>query len=493
MADDLPLKISEALIALADDAPLREGAVLLLNTLGYASNRTADAGNVQEFSARFRPEKPLSDKQRALFDDWRRVEIVFQVTGDEIEFSPDQPGLFDGPGFDHGRAKSFLFLAVELRPGTYSRALLAEMTRTVNRLFRMPIIIVFRYGSVVTLAAVHRRASRRDDDRDVLEKVTLVKDIRLKNPHRAHIQILADLALKDLIQAGVRSFDDLHLKWEQVLDLEALNKRFYQELFGWFERAVEESRFPDDDAGDGCAQRHVIRLITRLLFIWFLKEKDLVPENLFREEFAREVLNDYSPDNTDYYCAVLQNLFFATLNTEIPNRAFVKKSNASNRDFNKYRYRNMLRDPDGFVETLRQIPFVNGGLFDCLDDFALDGADGRRIDAFTDGASQSGDLHVPAELLLGKKHGLFALFRHYKFTIEENTPLNTEVALDPELLGRAFENLLAAYNPETRETARKATGSYYTPRPVVDYMVREALTEALAAKAPPYPLPINTV
>ncbi len=69
--------------------------------------------------------------------------------------------------------------------------------------------------------------------------------------------------------------------------------------------------------------------------------------------------------------------------------------------------------------------------------------------------------------------------------MEENTPLDREVALDPELLGRAFENLLAAYNPETRETARKATGSYYTPRQVVDYMVREALTEALAARTRP--------
>ena len=60
--------------------------------------------------------------------------------------------------------------------------------------------------------------------------------------------------------------------------------------------------------------------------------------------------------------------------------------------------------------------------------------------------------------------------------MEENTPAEQEVALDPELLGKVFENLLAAYNPETRESARKQTGSYYTPRAVVDYMVDEALT-----------------
>ena len=69
--------------------------------------------------------------------------------------------------------------------------------------------------------------------------------------------------------------------------------------------------------------------------------------------------------------------------------------------------------------------------------------------------------------------------------MEENTPAETEVALDPELLGKVFENLLAAYNPETRVTARKQTGSYYTPRRVVDYMVDEALVTALAERAQP--------
>ncbi len=69
--------------------------------------------------------------------------------------------------------------------------------------------------------------------------------------------------------------------------------------------------------------------------------------------------------------------------------------------------------------------------------------------------------------------------------MEENTPIEQEVALDPELLGKVFENLLAAYNPETRETARKQTGSYYTPRPVVDYMVEEALMASLTENCQP--------
>ena len=68
------------------------------------------------------------------------------------------------------------------------------------------------------------------------------------------------------------------------------------------------------------------------------------------------------------------------------------------------------------------------------------------------------------------------LFRS-NFTIDENEPDDIEVALDPELLGSIFENLLASYNPETATTARKATGSFYTPREIVNYMTNESLKQ----------------
>ncbi|MCD6182248.1 MAG: Eco57I restriction-modification methylase domain-containing protein [Candidatus Cloacimonetes bacterium] len=76
--------------------------------------------------------------------------------------------------------------------------------------------------------------------------------------------------------------------------------------------------------------------------------------------------------------------------------------------------------------------------------------------------------------------GLFDIFNEYKFTIDENTPIEQEIALDPELLGQTLENLLASYNPETKATARKSTGSYYTPREIVDYMVDESLIAYLS-------------
>ena len=78
------------------------------------------------------------------------------------------------------------------------------------------------------------------------------------------------------------------------------------------------------------------------------------------------------------------------------------------------------------------------------------------------------------------EQSLYKILNKYKFTIDENTPVDQEIALDPELLGQTLENLLAAYNPETKHTTRNQTGSFYTPREIVDYMVDEFMIEYLS-------------
>ena len=492
---ELQRTVRDALRALADGA-LSECAEGLLRALSYDSERTIDFESVDEFLSLVMARDKLSAIQLATFDRWQAMDIVFQVTDDEVT---GQGGLLGaGPAgaqtFDHGVAKSFLFLAADLEPGRFSRSDLTASTRAVNRIFAMPTVLLFRHRDeegqpLLTIGVVHRRVHKSDPDRDVLERVTLVKDVDLTTPHRAHVELISELALGRLVEErGVSNFDTLLEAWEAVLDTGQLNRRFYRELFAWFQRATHECRFPDDGVGDGNEERHVIRLITRMLFVWFLKEKRLVPEELFTEEFARRELMRHSPTSTDYYRAVLQNLFFATLNTQIHRRAFSRQDKSTHRDFTRYRYRELLRDPDAFFEKLQSVPFVDGGLFDCLDDFENVDRGGRRIDAFTDNidkAKHGAELSVPARLFFDS-HGLFPLFCRYKFTIEENTPLEEDVALDPELLGRAFENLLASYNPETRDTARKATGSYYTPRRVVEYMVDESLVAYLRDRVAPH-------
>jgi len=163
--------------------PLRESAKELLNALGYRSERTdPGSGDVDEFLDTL----DADAKHREALGAWRGVEIVFQVTVEEID---EQKKIFEQTEFDKGRIQSFLFLAVDLHDSSYNRTRLSDMTRAVNRLFAMPVIVLYRYASTMTLAVIHRRAHKKDDARDVLEKVTLIKDVDLANPHRAHLGV----------------------------------------------------------------------------------------------------------------------------------------------------------------------------------------------------------------------------------------------------------------------------------------------------------------
>ena len=461
----------------------------LLATIGYRSELTLElSGTVHDFFEEFPPLNPNTKTEQEFRNNAESAQIIFQFTSDEIANDP-QGTLFEGVSFDKGNIKSFLFCAVALKDNNYSRTKYAEFTREINKRLFAPTVILFRAGNRLTVAFADRRPDKTDEDRDVLGQVTLIKDIRLNDPHRAHLDILSELSL-EVCAAWIdtnnkpKNFDGLLAAWLAKLDTEELNKQFYRKLFAWYEWAIETATFPTDENRTLKPEEHVIRLITRLLFIWFIKEKGLVAEELFNQTQIQELLAENDFDNGDaYYRAVLQNLFFATLNTEIDERKFSKGNNSDHRNPSVYRYKTQMRDPDRLLELFDQTPFINGGLFDCLDSFSATGEGGYRIDCFSD--KQYHKLSIPNRLFFDAQQGLILLLEHYKFTVEENTPIEQEVALDPELLGRVFENLLAAYNPETGVTVRKQTGSYYTPRPIVDYMVDEALVATLSQKCSP--------
>ena len=473
---------------------LHERAREFFNILGYLSERTLElGGEPRSFIDRFAsPGKRGTQTEQFLLQAATAIHIIFQITDEEIKSGAKQDSFLDEQGFYEGQAKTFLYVAVELKPGDYARGKYAGMTREISKRFGMPVCVLFRNGERITLAFAHRRASRKpgDADREVLEKVSLIREINEANPHRAHLDILAELSLGDRLlwmeqnQKSI-NFDGLLAAWLAKLDTEELNKRFYKELFDWFQWAVKAVNFPCPKQKPVPPEDHVIRLITRILFVWFIKEKQLVAEDLFIENKIRPLLKKYTRDNDDYYRAVLQNLFFATLNTEIDKRKFSDKDRETHRNFNRYRYKDLLEKPEELRRLMQQTPFINGGLFDCLDSEAATKNDGYRLDCFSDNKNHRKQLSVPNRLFFDDSRGLFPLLNKYKFTVEENTPIEQEVALDPELLGKVFENLLSAYNPETRETARKQTGSYYTPRAIVGYMVDQALVASLAEKVKP--------
>jgi adenine-specific DNA-methyltransferase len=456
---------------------------------------------------------------------WKTIDVLFQLTDDEVRqgLGFGQEDMFTSDGqVDDQRIESYLFVAIELKPkddGTnFTRTDLSRITRALNHqdVFRVPIMLLFRHGDCLSLAVINRRLHKRDASRDVLEKVTLIKDIAFADPLRAHIEILHDLALPKLYdEYKFTGFVGLHQAWEKRLASYALNERFYREIADWYFDALQNPKvvmprtiaeMTDEVERDKARSLFFIRLLTRLIFCWFLQEKGLVPRDLFRERRMKEILKDASPTAGTYYRAFLQNLFFATLNQEQDKRDWREKAEGSARyDKNVgithlWRFKEDLRDPAALEALLRdRVPFVNGGLFDCLDDQLAEPK------VFLDGFSErkTNTLHIPNALFFGKERtvdlsdvlhdkrrsrekvsGLINILSRYKFTIEENTPLEEEIALDPELLGKVFENLLASFNEDTQTTARKALGAFYTPRAVVSYMVDEALCSYLGSKVP---------
>lgn len=138
---------------------------------------------------------------------------------------------------------------------------------------------------------------------------------------------------------------------------------------------------------------------------------------------------------------------------------------------------------DGVLKVFAPVPYLNGGLFECLD-----GEDDAGRKVYRDGFSRRADKRatLPNRLFFGDgTHlGLIPLLKRYDFTLDENHATDADIALDPELLGKVFENLLASYNPETGRAVRSASGSFYTPREIVDYMVDEALRATLVEDFP---------
>ena len=415
----------------------------------------------------------------------------------------------------------YIFLCVELKNSDYSKTEISVISKTINKTLNSPAFIIFKHGKKLTFTVTDRRINHTNTDKDVIEKTTLIKDIIYETPHTAHIRILEKISFDSLNTP--KSFKEFHEKLKERLNVRELNKDFYVELSNWYFYAVKTVQFPSPDERGQIGKiniseeklkentsQNLIRFLTRIIFVWFLKEKGLIKEETFDEKYIFEniLIRDADSTKSTYYKAILQNLFFATLNTEMNSaqnqkkRTFINNSTGGmSNDYgihSKYRYIRFVKnnDPDLIINLFKDVPFLNGGLFECLDEVYSTKAQEKRIDMFSDNQLNEKKLIFPDQLFFvkdlkdvdlnheyntkGKKYkfrGLFAILNDYKFTLEENTPLEEDVALDPELLGQIFENLLASYNPETQDTARKQTGSFYTPREIVSYMVDSSLKE----------------
>jgi len=196
-----------------------------------------------------------------------------------------------------------------------------------------------------------------------------------------------------------------------------------------------------EEETDQAVSRFAKKLLGQVVFLYFLQKKGWlgVPKDgkwgegsrrYMRERFDLVVQN-----GGNYFCDFLQYLFYEALARERKGR-----------------------NPDYYPRFDCKIPFLNGGLFEAEYDWENERIDLPNELFHNDVKNKAGD----------KGTGILDVFDRYNFTIKEDEPLEKEVAIDPEMLGKVFENMLEV-------TERKSKGAFYTPREIVHYMCQESL------------------
>ncbi len=216
----------------------------------------------------------------------------------------------------------------------------------------------------------------------------------------------------------------IHKKLWDALQLKEVNKQFYSIIAKFFEELVKTMEKQGKNSED--AKQFSSRLLGRMLFIWFLRKM-----NIIYEDFGYFELDDLSA--SEYYEKKIKLLFFSTLNTDIPDRKHLD-----------------------YIT-----PYLNGGLFEPKEnDFIYE------------------TINFPQDYF----KNLFDRFNEFNFTTDESSADFEVIAVDPEMLGQVFENLLASQNEDTGQSARKLSGAFYTPRDIVAFICKESLREYLYSK-----------
>ena len=239
---------------------------------------------------------------------------------------------------------------------------------------------------------------------------------------------------------------------EEAFSVEAVTKEFftkYSELFEQIHKALDKLASKDKIIHDDFIDRNVStvdfakKLMGQIVFLYFIQKKGWLGVEKGQDwgtgphDFLRRLAAKGGYDN--FFNDVLEPLFYGTLAVDRGHEAWCARFKC-------------------------RIPFLNGGLFEPIGDY-----DWKKT-----------DIVLPDKLFTNKEYveegitgtGVLDVFDRYNFTVNEAEPLEKEVAIDPEMLGKVFENLI-------EDNRRKGIGAYYTPREIVHYMCQESLINYL--------------
>lgn len=280
---------------------------------------------------------------------------------------------------------------------------------------------------------------------DINEKNKIVSN--LSNPKRKSFFLGPNAKIATAKQflfskGGVKDFEDL----ESRFDVEIVTKEFFNNYKKLYTKLLDYLK--NDKAFDVFSARHGLeleifgkKLLGQIVFIYFLQKKGWLGakkgDNISNGDkiFLRNIFEKCKKEKKNFFNNYLEQLFYDCLN-KVPERAgsfYREKFDC-------------------------QIPFLNGGLFEPINDYKW----------------QNEFINIPNEIFSNDENsGILDVFDLYNFTIDENTPDDQEISVDPEMLGKVFENLLES-------NTRKGQGAFYTPREIVHYMCRESLVNYLA-------------
>jgi hypothetical protein len=266
-----------------------------------------------------------------------------------------------------------------------------------------------------------------------------------ENSHTAQSQ-LVDLLAMDYANPTIEEL-------EKAFSIEKVAKEFFQQYKDLFVRLSEVlmtqeyfQKIGDEEKRKQVVAKFAKKLLGQIVFLYFLQKKGWLGVEKEGEwgkgkrRFLQELFTDADQGSQNYYVEKLQYLFYEALANDRKDQF----------------------DPSYYQRFGCRIPFLNGGLFEADYDWQKIRIEIPNSTFSNQEKTKAGDLGT----------GILDVFDRYNFTIKEDEPLEKEVAVDPEMLGKVFENMLEI-------TERKSKGAFYTPREIVHYMCQESLIHYL--------------
>ena len=260
-----------------------------------------------------------------------------------------------------------------------------------------------------------------------LTKLILDKeDIKSKRDYYSVIQTLAKMEYED--KTGWR---EVWRKWKKAFSVERVTEEFferYKEVFFKLRDELHKQRIPSRESHE-----FTLQFLNRIMFIYFISKKNWLEKPKFIDWLWSSYKELGKFNSNEFYEKWLKQVFLKAFN----NRA------------------NEIKGlPDEVVNVISNVPYLNGGLFreNDLDNLKVQISD-RMFQKFLE------------------------FFESYNFTIKEDMPLESEVAVDPQMIGYVYESLA---NVAEEIYDRNDLGIFYTPRVEVDFMCRRSLVEYLS-------------